>query len=388
MAHIAKSSLPVQGKNRPSPPRNVATSLTGPGYSPFMFIDPEPEKVPAESCLLVHNSAVPGITGKKTITGSLISNQQDAIWLDVFSQDIKFRRSSTGNGLSQPAGDRPGRGAISCFSKKSQARLEHLLRNEHFRAQSSFCLTYHNNWPVDGRICKRQLDNFHHCCRRKLAGIFWGSCWVIEFQYRGAPHFHLFFTFPVDREFGLWMAKTWNRITSGGPGHLYWHSRAENFRAWDHRKGNAYASKNYMTGSKAHQKEIPAEFLRIGRWWGNTRNMAPKAWRQDFSSLLKDFNSGNVNWTEKQTRNYILRTFRKLYDAKVRAQRNHFTAKGEKFKGGKFKQTGCWLGKGDWRTVTVKDATKYFHRLIQWARINGPPDSDMLYAGNKTEVPF
>lgn len=56
-------------------------------------------------------------------------------------------------------------------------------------------LTYPAEFPVDGRVCKRHLNLLLTHLRKHYPGVKY--VWFLEFQERGAPHFHIFTTCPV-----------------------------------------------------------------------------------------------------------------------------------------------------------------------------------------------
>lgn len=90
--------------------------------------------------------------------------------------------------------------------------------------------------------------------------------WFLEFQNRGAPHFHLFISeFIVDRDSIEWCAKTWFRIVgSDDDRHLRAGTRLEKLR--NGRKGTVSYAAKYA--AKAEQKVVPENMLNAGRFWG------------------------------------------------------------------------------------------------------------------------
>ena len=83
------------------------------------------------------------------------------------------------------------RGLVTEFSKDSQRRLARLLLNNAERFKYFFTLTYRKNHR-DCKISKRHLDYFLTRFR-KSNGKNVGYVWVLEFQARGAVHFHIWF---------------------------------------------------------------------------------------------------------------------------------------------------------------------------------------------------
>jgi len=126
-------------------------------------------------------------------------------------------------------------------------------------------LTYPAEYPKDGRIVKGHLRAFIERCRRyheKNGNNGWSIFWFLEFQERGAPHFHFFTNFEIDK--GL-LALWWHDIVdSRDSRHLLAGTRIEYLRAG--RSGTlGYAAKY---AAKSSQKEVPPCFANVGRFWG------------------------------------------------------------------------------------------------------------------------
>ncbi len=134
-------------------------------------------------------------------------------------------------------------------------------------------LTYHNAWPKDRQGRKRHLDAF----RKRLERVYgqFPAVWRLEFQKRGAPHYHLLMWLPEPE---LWRLR--NRIS------WLWHevvdpddmqlldagTRVEIPRSW--RGVNSYAAK-YMGKLEQLQGDTPS----VGRFWGTwRREMLPISW--------------------------------------------------------------------------------------------------------------
>jgi hypothetical protein len=179
----------------------------------------------------------------------------------------------------------PLRVAISAFSESSRRLLQWRFQQGPWK--SMITLTYHNNWPNDYKTAKRQLNAWLQAVRRR--GIDY--LWVVEFQVRGAPHYHVW----LDREFDN--VDTWNDFESDGkvervdnekswrPLMKVWlrvsgqenDKEAESFGLhkssytnWDVSVKSNYAAKY---ASKNIQKGLPSGCKGFGRWWGNSRGM-------------------------------------------------------------------------------------------------------------------
>lgn len=82
------------------------------------------------------------------------------------------------------------RGEIIGFSAASRKRLIELINLWRNTEDMVFVtLTYHNEWSDDWRDWKRQLDTFIKRLKYHYPNA--RGIWRLEFQKRGAPHFHL-----------------------------------------------------------------------------------------------------------------------------------------------------------------------------------------------------
>jgi hypothetical protein len=123
-------------------------------------------------------------------------------------------------------------------------------------------LTYPAEFPRDGLVVKRHLKAFLDALRRLGMRNY---VWVLEFQERGAPHFHILVD--IGKEEGLtkdWVAKTWARIAGAD---LRAGTRVESIYA---NEAIAYLL-DYL--SKAKQKAVPDDFSNVGRLWGASRGL-------------------------------------------------------------------------------------------------------------------
>jgi hypothetical protein len=133
------------------------------------------------------------------------------------------------------------------------------------------CLTYPSEWPRDGRKVKRDLDTFGKRARRV------GACfaWALEYQTRGAPHFHLLARFPEGwdvRRVREWVAVNWFEVVgSGDEKHLAAGTRVELVNVPE--CAGWYIS-HYL--GKEYQKTPPPDVTLPGRMWGMIGCKPPK----------------------------------------------------------------------------------------------------------------
>lgn len=180
--------------------------------------------------------------------------------------DVKIKKP-----METPQHERTVRGKIEIFSPASRRRLLEVCRNCGHNIKSQMVLTYHMGMPRTGKGVKAQLNNFLTQLRQNFPGIKY--IWILEFQKRGVPHFHLFTDiWHGDTYFHEWCARKWNSVLQESPEHLAFQSDSRNFMKWEIGSGN-YLSKEYL--SKMDQKVVPERYLEVGRFWGNSRNMIP-----------------------------------------------------------------------------------------------------------------
>jgi hypothetical protein len=161
-------------------------------------------------------------------------------------------------------------------------------------------LTYPRHYPKDGQTVKRHLRNILKRLMR-FAGKY-GSIavvWKLEFQGRGAPHFHLLAVSGEKMDltaFRPWLAHNWAEVVnawtlleSGLSGEEKKAQYENHLKAGTQLSEikNTLGSMNYFSfyigkGKKAkeHQHRVPEEYKNVGRWWGlagDVENLIPAA---------------------------------------------------------------------------------------------------------------
>lgn len=201
-----------------------------------------------------------------------------------------FRRDSRVKKLPKP-GEAPiggVRGIIREFSDQSMARLLFCVKNCDANFFSMMTLTYPREFPSDGRKVKDHFKAFRQSFLARHPadrGIWW-----MEFQKRGAPHFHVvttvdlasmsdksgidlvwrprpkspnggYWTFVQEEN---WLSKRWDQIVdSGDPAHL------KAGCAWEVIECEEGALRYTAAhAAKRKQKKVPAEYQSVGRAWG------------------------------------------------------------------------------------------------------------------------
>ena len=177
------------------------------------------------------------------------------ITLEVGQRDIRIRRSYRLTGKARMGGG--VRTRVTKFTNASKRRLMFTARN--FPGlEIMLTLTYPADFPLDGRLVKDHWRRFRQWMIRNGAVT---GLWVLEFQKRGAPHFHIFIQAPLDR---VAVSVAWYKIVnSRDPKHLAAGTRIETFRY-----PPALGSYVMKYASKTDQKDVPSEFENVGRFWG------------------------------------------------------------------------------------------------------------------------
>jgi hypothetical protein len=180
----------------------------------------------------------------------------------VYRQDVVVKRA----GFAKQPPERVD-GDIMNLSRKSLRRLAFTASNTAVDFVAMLTLTYPEAYPVDGRICKRHLNTLLTRLRQKYTAVSY--LWFMEFQKRGAPHFHIL----VDRFIPHdWLAEAWYKIVdSGDEKHLQAGTQADKIRSQN-------GAKHYVVkyAAKCNQKAVPIGFRRVGRYWGASRNVKPQ----------------------------------------------------------------------------------------------------------------
>jgi hypothetical protein len=177
-------------------------------------------------------------------------------------------------------------------------------------------LTYHETWPKDRQGRKAHMDAFQKRLERSI-GKF-GAVWRLEFQKRGAPHYHLLVFLPPDalggdrvqddhqRRYTVLtklrnrVAVMWHEIAGyGSPDHFSAGTSVERVKSW--RGVNSYAAK-YMGKLETLQEGTPS----VGRFWG--------VWRRAMLPITYTTHSLTIPQAVR-----LRRTFRKFSGIRYRS---------------------------------------------------------------------
>lgn len=169
-----------------------------------------------------------------------------------------------------PSGYCGTRGDVVRFSPSSGIRMRRYLRECRSEYGYMVTLTYPGEYPSTGIETKEHLRRFLQELQREDARRVTrepsdqphSAFWFLEFQGRGAPHYHIFTNRPVNK---TWCSRRWYEIVNSEDiRHLHAGTRCEQLARG--RAGTiSYASKY---AAKAEQKDVPAGFENVGRFWG------------------------------------------------------------------------------------------------------------------------
>lgn len=185
------------------------------------------------------------------------------------------------------------RGVVQKLSRRSLSNFAWMVANSKVEFLSMLTLTYGQNFPLSGARCKDDFRAFMMVMRRTYGAFSYA--WFMEFQQRGAPHFHVLLTLqnPTDSDRHI-VASGWSRIVepenfaySGLRLHegklIRWSSgftrdavRKFNHRekVWENVREKQGAIRYcIMYATKSHQKQPPRWFTHTGRFWGCSRDV-------------------------------------------------------------------------------------------------------------------
>lgn len=197
------------------------------------------------------------------------------VGIEIYKTDVVVKRQGLNNTPPPSV-----RGKVIRFSKPSRRRLAFVASNTTVPLRTMITLTYPGEYPSDGKTVKLQLRQFLTWLQKETGGCDY--LWFLEFQQRGAPHFHILTDWPLPRARAnkvLWygkVAKKWyDLVGSGDLRHLQAGTRTETLRS---KEGGARYAVKYA--QKMKQKNVPEAYQDVGRFWGHTRAVKPEPQQQ------------------------------------------------------------------------------------------------------------
>jgi hypothetical protein len=310
----------------------------------------------------------------RNLPSYLLLPQETATYYRVYHQDTYLCRNPPTMPPVEP--NVSTRGTIYELSAKSRSRLKHVCDNSGHRIKSQFCLTYHDQNPTDGQEVKKHLASFKKALRRQFPGV--GYIWVLEFQKRGVPHYHLFLTIPPDPEKQGKLARSWVKITNGTQAQQEWHGRSQNWIPWDMGINGNYVVDQYLT--KQVQKDVPHHYQSVGRFWGVSRNLIPIPEIITAEQIAERCET-SITWDANMINHFIARTFRRLQENQMNRDRSGKARAGKKRKASFLRQQselgGCFK---------VRHGSRVLMQIINYVRFNAPDIHTMQHKGD--EIPF
>lgn len=174
-----------------------------------------------------------------------------------FPETEDLPRPQVGGGL---------RGKIRGFSPASRRRLlRRIAAVNKFasdRPPAFLTITYPNEYPEDPTVYRSHARAFLKRLRRKYGDR--PVIWRLEFQRRGAPHFHmLIWDLEVTEDMEDWVRETWYDVV--GSGDTKHQRHGTDLRQVDSWKGVAVYLSKYIAKVADENGEVHEP---IGRWWG------------------------------------------------------------------------------------------------------------------------
>jgi len=188
--------------------------------------------------------------------GLLLSHKRTRI--TIYPDMVTF--SQPGQQVCEPG----KRGAVEVMSKASRMRLLKLMHQITYTSVTMVTLTYPAEYPRDGRKVKAQLKEFRRRFEKKFGKL--RALWRLEFQKRGAPHFHILYFdcgfIPVGEISSIWYLI----VKSGDPNHLKNGVDLKRVHEGSDRAIIMHYVSKYI--AKAQKEVENDEISGIGRWWG------------------------------------------------------------------------------------------------------------------------
>lgn len=233
---------------------------------------------------------------------------------------------------------------VTGFSRKSRVRMTKTLTQLDYSPLfvnggilALGTLTYPGDWleiASDGRVVKAHLKAFRKRFKRAW-GVDLICVWKLEFQYRGAPHFHFLFVPPVgvarDDDARLvggglkireWMRAVWADIVAHpDPEQRANHEQAganvdwsTGLRSRDPKRIAVYFTKHGLYSAKEYQHVVPDEWQEPGKgpgrfwgYWGLDKSLAAvELIQKDYQAVVRILR----RWVRAQGTTREVRTWR------------------------------------------------------------------------------
>ena len=226
----------------------------------------------------------------------------------IYRRGFILSRQSMGKSWDQQA---PRRGRIEKRSRRSLSRLAFTAFNTSVEFKSMITLTYPVKVPTNGKSV--QADLYQFLRRSRVRFGLYSYLWFLEFQRRGAPHYHILTTVKNPQQYHRNdMAKIWSewivpydyQYCEVATEKLFHVKQLDVFKVHSHQ--DAWAAIRKPDGAKRYvlkyalkpeQVIVPRGYQDVGRFWGHSRDVKPQpiqtvdVFHDDFVSALRE--SGN-----------------------------------------------------------------------------------------------
>ncbi len=210
-------------------------------------------------------------------------------WMEVSPGSVQMRSSkydptkpgpkpSRVGGVDEPSDIGQTRGRIRGFSADSRERLSRRavsLRWEDAVEAGGIGMvtfTYPEVFPTNGQVAKAHLKRLYERWRSRYGKP--RGMWKLEFQQRGAPHFHCFVGLPESEdELRAWLLRQWYEVVGSGMSGICSTALTFLVGAGDRLGRTGLVSENYFArhgakGWRSYQNRVPVGYVSPGQFWG------------------------------------------------------------------------------------------------------------------------
>lgn len=190
----------------------------------------------------------------------------EAKGLEIYKNDVIVKRGSM---VKMTENNKSNKSAITTFSRQARRHLAFVASNTDIEFTTMITLTYPKVWESNGKVVKAHFKRFKQCLTRRFKCH---NLWFLEFQRRGAPHFHIMTNQGrYSKEDIRWIAESWYRIV--GSNDVYHLDAGTQIKGMTCIDGLRHYVVKYM--AKMYQKNIPKDYRNVGRLYGYSKGVKP-----------------------------------------------------------------------------------------------------------------
>lgn len=203
----------------------------------------------------------------------------------VYARDVVVSKTLPAGVVVGKFGTGGRRGVVREWTRQALYRLRHVVANCQVQFACMVTLTYPAEWTRDGKAVKAHFRAFSKRLKRKFPEV--AGVWFMEFQLRGAPHYHILLNLKI-WEMGKLVERTRRHNKLGKRKYRtvvwvqemlssWWYDIVESGDEKHLRAGCAVEVIEEENGairytashaSKPHQKRIPIDYQDCGKLWG------------------------------------------------------------------------------------------------------------------------